>query len=137
VKGKRYADYLVRNSAVRRMGFKSYGEYLRSDLWRSIRGRVLSRDGQECYSCGGRATQVHHRQYSEAALRGDDLTEMRTICRPCHEEIEFNKTGVFKTTLDEANARLEELRENRDRTTPPRESPFGVGLFADGTAPVE
>lgn len=88
------------------MGFKSYGNYLKSRLWASVRSRVLSRDNGECLSCGAAAKHVHHASYSEGAMRGEDISLLYSLCHSCHEEIEFGEDGKLsfqdasKKTID-------------------------------------
>ena len=38
--------------------------YLTSDDWKRKRELVLKRDSYRCVYCGGRVTQVHHKQYA-------------------------------------------------------------------------
>lgn len=98
----------------RRRQFKPnsrYSEYLQSDLWNAIRGCVLLRDKNECYGCGKRATQVHHRNYSEETMRGRDVSGLVAVCGACHRWIEFD--GEKKVALEVANTRLEILRAER------------------------
>lgn len=71
----------------------TYAEYLKSPLWAKIRRRVLKRDGQACRSCGRRATQVHHGEYTPGTMSGSDLTMLFAICGPCHLEATFGPTG--------------------------------------------
>jgi hypothetical protein len=48
-----------------------YANFLQSDLWRkSIRPRVLKRDNRVCFSCGGRANDVHHASYHPLVMAG-------------------------------------------------------------------
>lgn len=96
-----FAVYQKRNKKIRDLGFSSYAEYLASPLWASIRGRVLRRDKHKCQVCGDKATQVHHRSYTVAALRGTCLKAMKAVCRSCHELAEWE--GSRKTHLMEAN----------------------------------
>jgi len=83
-----------------------YEEYLASDLWQTIRGRVLARDGSECQICHVPATVVHHKSYDQTVIAGyrDDL--LVSLCRACHQAIEFDADGR-KRTLVEANATLD------------------------------
>lgn len=82
--------YSNRNSLLRGMGFTSYSDYLRSDLWTSIRERVFERKGKTCCCCESKASQVHHSSYDSETLRGATLTSLWPICHHCHERIEMN-----------------------------------------------
>ena len=80
--------YAYRDDNLRRLGFRSYGEYLRSDLWKSIRERVLA-DNWYCQRCDDRpAEQVHHRAYDPVTLSGKDLRSLTALCRGCHRTAE-------------------------------------------------
>ena len=82
-----------RTKACRDLGFWTYRIYLDSGFWRQLRKRVLERDGYACRSCGGRATQVHHVSYSRAVILGNDIGPLVSVCRPCHEAVEFDSKG--------------------------------------------
>ncbi len=88
----REAVYAHRNVTLSGMGFLSYAEYLSSDLWWSIRRRVLLR-ASSCVMCQNAATQVHHVDYTRGNLTGADSHLMVPICRPCHKRIEFGDGG--------------------------------------------
>lgn len=89
-----FSIYHRRNARIRRDGLaNSYKDYLQTDLWKSIRERVLLRDGGRCSTCGGLATQAHHTNYTSSTLRGKSITGIFAICRRCHEWIEFNQDG--------------------------------------------
>jgi len=103
------------------MGFSSYAQYLESDLWLSIRARVLEAAQHRCYACKRRAWQVHHKRYDEPTLRGDTLTGMVAVCKRCHSSAE-RKRGR-KTQLGQANSKLERMRRKRGRDRPPQWCP--------------
>lgn len=98
---------VTRTESLRVLGFHSYGEYLRSDLWKGIRGVVIRKRKGKCESCGDTATQVHHRSYDLETMRGLNLKQLVAACRVCHQSIEF--IDGEKTTLASANARLDRL----------------------------
>jgi hypothetical protein len=93
---QRMVIYRERNRNIRAMGFASYTEYLKSDLWESIRATVLSADNT-CWVCGTLATQVHHTKYRKKDLAGRDLAFLKPICAGCHRFGEFDKHGVKLT----------------------------------------
>lgn len=81
-----YAD---RDESLKRLGFKSYREYIGSDFWKSIRSRVLKRSNGACERCGSRKViQVHHRAYDIATLAGTNINSLSAVCRQCHCEAE-------------------------------------------------
>lgn len=94
---------------VKHFRIGSYREYLKSDLWYSIRERVFKRDKKLCMICRKRASQVHHKSYHPKVMRGEDLRPLVSVCRPCHEKIEYDERGK-KQSLGGANERLEFFR---------------------------
>lgn len=97
--------YTKRDAALLKLGFGSYASYLDSDLWKSIRAKVLIRDKRRCRCCKEPAFQVHHDSYGEATLRGDAFDRLFAICEKCHKEIEFAPNGR-KFTFDEVRENL-------------------------------
>ncbi len=87
-----------------------YTTYLQSDLWRLvIRPRVLARDNEKCFKCGGTATCVHHCCYDKDVMDGLADDQLKSLCRKCHEEIEFRTDGSgkrVKNSLFDANVKL-------------------------------
>lgn len=82
------------------LGFKSYDEYLKSDLWQGIREQVLRRDMNRCMGRSHNlllklsepddagkftALHVHHYRYDRETLSGIDLSHLITLCAKCHE----------------------------------------------------
>lgn len=91
--------YLTRWYVLRELGFKSYQQYLISELWATIRAQVLF--DAVCRVCKSDATEVHHMSYKHHVMLGKDLSKLIPICQTCHKHIEFD--GTYKRTLDEAN----------------------------------
>lgn len=85
---------------LKSLGFLSYELYLQSDLWRSIRRRVLERDQQKCCLCDEKAKQVHHKRYDLATLKGNDLSQLFSLCRDCHRTIEFDENDKKRPYWD-------------------------------------
>lgn len=112
----KFAHYSNRNKRLLELGHESYQAYLESDEWKAIRAKVLKRDRHKCVLCGKHATQVHHRSYHVKALIGAKTLSLVSICRTCHESIEFSNGS--KTELKEANRRMVELCK-ANGTTPP------------------
>lgn len=90
---------------LRSLGFNSYPQYLRSDLWLSIKHRVMERDGYECGLCLARGRVVHHLKYNEETMKGETLDWLLTLCTKCHKSIEFDG-NKDKSSLAKANRRL-------------------------------
>jgi hypothetical protein len=99
------SQYRRRAVNLAKLGFASYAAYLRSDLWRKIRMRVLAKHRHVCKRCKGRATQVHHRKYVMKAMTGENLGLLIPLCGPCHEFCEWD--GNRKTMPGGANGRVE------------------------------
>lgn len=111
-------SYAKRNAILREMGFSTYRAYLKSDLWRSIRERVLIRDGRKCRACCSKkpkrtATQVHHQSYDHAAMRGENLEAMIAVCGYCHRKAEFREGE--KSNVQGANSWLKKRKAKRLR----------------------
>lgn len=107
-------SYQERDETLRRLGFSSYKKYLESDLWISLRGRVLTENSARCTLCPKEATQVHHTSYGEPTLGGESLEHLFPICGGCHLKVEFSKKGEkrnFGNTQQVFNL-LKERREN-------------------------
>jgi hypothetical protein len=110
----RWGCYAARDRELRRLGFGSYRDYLASDLWKGIRQRILARHPR-CFLCGDTAEQVHHGSYKRAALTGKDLRTLFSLCRACHESIEFRPSDGAKLNLGQAMSRMMRARFSRVR----------------------
>jgi hypothetical protein len=100
-------SYYTRNQILKSMGFADYSEYLKSDLWSSIRSRVYREKGHRCVLCGSRAKLVHHNKYGRSELNGKNIKHLHPLCNTCHKAIETSETGV--------KLELEAVRRNFDR----------------------
>jgi len=99
--------YYERQQVLKYIGFATYEMYLESHTWITIRRRILKRDHGKCQRCGGRASQVHHRNYSLDTLCGDNDAGLVSLCGYCHLDIEFD--GDRKRAGSEVQ-RLDALR---------------------------
>lgn len=97
-----------RNFVLQFYGFKNYTEYLRSDLWFSIRSRFLGKTSLCVCGCRQQANQVHHKTYTEANLLGKTLRGLVAINKDCHFNIEF--ADDRKLNLSEANHELKQRK---------------------------
>jgi 5-methylcytosine-specific restriction endonuclease McrA len=60
-----------------------YKDYLKSDKWKFIRRKVLTRANYTCEGCfDARATEVHHLHYKH--VYNEFLWELVAICSDCH-----------------------------------------------------
>lgn len=103
-------SYASRSRTLNLMGFRSYAEYLKSDLWRRVRAKVFASKGRACCICGEHATQVHHNRYHRNDLLGKRLRFLNPICGRCHEGIEFLADGN-KATVKQAGKAFDRLRK--------------------------
>ena len=71
-----------------------YGTYLKGELWKEIRGRVLARDGHACRACNSPAVIVHHESYSAHVLAGHGDAFLVSLCFDCHHAVHFDAGGV-------------------------------------------
>lgn len=63
-----------------------YEKYLRSNHWRTLRGKALERDGYKCCQCGSTfPLHVHHKRY-RPKLTDCVMDDVLTLCGPCHEK---------------------------------------------------
>lgn len=76
--------YSDRNETLFLLGFKTYGAYMRSKLWRIVRQRALDIHGETCRRCSEPATQVHHASYLREVLIGEDVRGLVPVCAYCH-----------------------------------------------------
>jgi hypothetical protein len=105
-------SYRMRNRVLLALGYRDYKQYLQSDLWKSIRVKVL-RVHRMCAVCISRpSTLVHHTSYARTVLLGTNLRPLYGVCHPCHERIEFDDDGN-KLTAMQALLKFRELVSKR------------------------
>lgn len=75
-------DYKKLIKQLNLYGFKSYKEFLESNLWREFRTVVIkNRKGNRCESCGKKgANHLHHRSYKRIL----DPKLVNFLCKDCH-----------------------------------------------------
>ncbi len=66
-----------------------YLAYLRSDVWREKRKELMEEVGWLCEACGGKATEVHHKNYD--CLGEEESDDVVVCCHGCHEDMELEK----------------------------------------------
>jgi hypothetical protein len=89
-----------REAVLNRMGYASYEEYRASHLWRKIKKRIFKQYEGKCFRCGGQASYVHHRCYTEQVLKGEDDEQLRPVCGGCHHVVEFDDSGQWRNEKD-------------------------------------
>jgi len=83
---------------------EKYHDYLKSNIWKIKRGKVLKRANYKCELCKiNRAWQVHHKNYNRVFK--ERLSDLTAICGTCHkgehdllteEEIELKVIEMLK-----------------------------------------
>lgn len=75
--------YWAAQAEARAGWFDWYAEYLASFAWTYKRQQALDRDEGKCRGCGAPATEVHHLTYKRVGF--EDLDDLLSVCRACHE----------------------------------------------------
>lgn len=91
--------YEKRDLNLLAMGYRSYGEYLKSDLWKTTRAQVLGFFGDKCHFCGRDAEEVHHSNYNLETLKGQGLYALFSlypVCKECHTAGEYHGKDKVK-----------------------------------------
>lgn len=70
--------------------FKTYKEYLNSDLWKEKKKTILSSLGKKCNRCGTKKGRIdiHHLTYDR--VTNEKLSDVIVLCAECHSK-EHNK----------------------------------------------
>jgi|10_taG_2_1085330.scaffolds.fasta_scaffold17498_2 hypothetical protein len=95
--------------SFKKLGFNTYNEYLKSDLWIGIRSKVLKNAGYKCKVCEHKATVVHHKCYFLPVMEGKRISSLIALCSSCHNKIEFDDEGNKIKKLHKVNNRLNVL----------------------------
>ena len=103
-------SYGQRDIQLEYIGFKSYKEYLKSDMWEAIRSKKIC-EQKKCLLCNHSVKDnlvIHHYDYDRDTLEGKSLDALIVLCKKCHASIEFFiKNGKpIKRTLNAANGVL-------------------------------
>lgn len=114
------STYNKRNIILEELGFTDYQEYLKSNLWKSIRAKVLP---SKCCCCRKKASQVHHSKYTFENLSGKSIEHLHPICLGCHQKIEFTKKGI-KRSLHDAEKARRKLAKSKKPNLPRKRNPW-------------
>lgn len=109
--------YGNRDSALLELGFADYRSYLTSDLWKSIRRRVMMRDRFSCRLCNAAAVVVHHHDYTKETLGGSSIENLYALCNQCHERLEKNRYGNKTCFCHVKQKLLKALKKVKNRAT--------------------
>lgn len=85
---------------VRRLGYSSYSEYLRSSHWEDVKRRYrASKLPKKCYICGDTKYELHHRTYKN--MGSERLMDFVPLCRKCHGGIhQYIRDNSHKSRLN-------------------------------------
>lgn len=112
----------------KKLGFDEYSEYLKSNLWKDIRKKILEDSSYSCYVCGWNPRgkrqayklQVHHKQYDIFTMQGLALENLIPLCYKCHRVAHFGTASrkkaktikeCFYIPLEQVNSRVERMKE--------------------------
>lgn len=89
---------------------REYKAYLKSDIWKAVRGAAIYRAGGVCEWCKGTdLLQVHHKEYPKAL--GTETPEMlQVLCDPCHAEAHGRPYIIHKLSRERRAERKQRLR---------------------------
>lgn len=107
-------DYGSRNHTLKKLGFDTYKDYLKSNLWKKIRTKIMTRANHTCEICHSKATEVHHSRYHRNDLLGKTLKFLHVLCGDCHYNVEFKKGR--KLSLKEAVEKQKGLTKKAGET---------------------
>lgn len=79
------ARRLARLKALRRLGYRDYGHYLRSPQWRSVKARYRASGLPQQCMCGSEDVQLHHKTYERVGA--ELLTDLTPLCANCHRMV--------------------------------------------------
>ncbi len=98
MKNQLIVNYVKRNKKLRRAGFKSYGDFIKSEKWLEIKKLAYSKlKKRECLFCHKESQDLHHVKYTK--ITSKTLTWIVPVCRKCHENIHSNKhDSIFRAT---------------------------------------
>ncbi len=122
-KRPRMQSYSDRNQVLKDLGFRSYQDYLRSDLWASIRDHSMALSSV-CVGCHGKATQIHHGRYRRCDLDGTCMSMLFPVCGACHRYIEFGSRDGHKLSVEQATAKLKGMTAQPSANENPIDSPI-------------
>lgn len=73
--------------------YDEYFKYLHSQIWAEKRNEALIRDGFHCSICQcPHNIEVHHLRYPDV-LGTESVSDLMTLCRDCHKNLEAYKKG--------------------------------------------
>lgn len=86
--------------------------------WKAARAECIERDGGACVSCGStdQLDADHIVRLSEEPALAFELSNLQTLCRPCHIEKEKQYDELVRVTwINPAYGYLRELVEEKEK----------------------
>lgn len=81
---------------------QSYDDFLKSGYWRRVRNIVLKRDNNCCCNCGAKTNlHIHHTTYKHHLKELENLGDLITLCKKCHNEVHGRINGKNTIPLGE------------------------------------
>lgn len=95
---------------LKKLGFKTYKEYLESELWKNLKKQIYAKK-DKCDCCGSRDNlQIHHASYTFMRTKKDgkrvgSIKGLKLLCKNCHKKVHEN-AKIFNVGLVEATSIL-------------------------------
>lgn len=73
-----------------------YKDYLKTEIWQSIRKLALFKADYECHvfgNCDGKKLEVHHRNYPDNRGQEDIKKDLHILCKEHHRILHCPKTN--------------------------------------------
>lgn len=97
---------------LRRLGFKNYAQYLRSDHWKSVKQRYAnSKQPKICACCGDPKYQLHHKTYER--LGKEHLKDFLPLCDCCHRQFHRYLSSHKELKLTDTKIILKAIKDGR------------------------
>lgn len=92
----------ARNAALRAIGFSSFAEYSKSQLWKVIRREILLRDAKCCRmrGCRNKADGISFLSYRQETLLGESPASLLSTCKDCRRRIALD--GEERRSMNDA-----------------------------------
>lgn len=100
------------------MGFRSYDEYLRSEIWKKFRKKYFrSKKRKYCMLCRkpNFDVELHHKSYDR--LGTEKLTDVVPLCREHHEEVHRLLLSYYNDKVEYTLTIIAALRASCTRRT--------------------
>ena len=103
------SEYIERKITLRRLGYATYKEYLKSFIWSCIKDTAKEYFGEYCYCCGALWTELHHSKYDYRTMMGLSFENLYPLCHRCHKNIELREPRGLQQAMIRL---LKKAREN-------------------------